>query len=100
MLGEQRFQVLDAGRKYRLSDGTELEFLNRNGANGPVAGVSGAALVAVLVHRFKALREANPAGARVLSLVVTELQSAENWMARWDSERRMAQARAAEAVAG
>lgn len=97
MLGEQRFEVADPGRKYRLSDGTELEFLNRNGG-GSVAGVSGEELVAVLVHRFKALRESQPAGARLLSLVITDLQSAENWMARWDSERRIAMARSEAAV--
>ena len=86
----QRFETLDPGRKYRLSDGTVLTFLTRN--TDGVAGLSVEEVLEVLVSRLEALRRMNPNG-RSISLAITDLQSGENWLIRWNEERRAERAR-------
>ena len=84
-LGEVRYETVATGRSYRLSDGTELNFLGRDG-NGAVDGVSVEEVLAVVQARLDAYRKGGAPGARYLSLAITDLESAENWTARWHSE--------------
>jgi hypothetical protein len=96
MIGEPQFTVIEPGRSYKLSDGTELTFLTRDG-NG-VAGLSAEELIGVLVDRLESLKELNGAdhrGQRAIALARTDLQSAENWLNRWDLERRAERKRSA-----
>lgn len=89
----QRFQTLEDGTRYRLSDGTELSFLTRNGEH--VSGVSVEELLGVLIARVDYMRKQAPPAGRFLSLTITELEAAENWMNRWDDTRKLLLAEAA-----
>lgn len=98
MIGEPQFTVVEAGRVYRLSDGTELSFLTRDG-NG-VAGLSAEELIGVLVDRLTALMKLNENGRREIALARTDLESAENWLNRWDLERRAERKRSVQIIQG
>lgn len=90
MIGEQKFDVVEPGRKYLLSDGTEVCFLGRD-SNGAVSGVSSEELIQVLVHRLGVQRDMFR--AREASLAITALEEAEHWLWRWDVNRQKAKVR-------
>lgn len=93
-IGEQLWEEVEAGRKYRLSDGTELSFQTRNGDG--VEGVTAEELITVLVDRLKALRKQNSSeAARSISVAITMMEDSENWLARWDADRRRERKRSA-----
>lgn len=83
----QRFTIQEDGRTYRLSDGTELRFLERDG--DLVEGLSVEEMLGVLIHRLEVLRKRQPPAGRFLSLAITELEAADNWMNRWDDARKV-----------
>ena len=87
MIGEQKFDVVEPGRKYRLSDGTGIAFLSRD-AMGEVAGVTSEELIQVLIHRMAIQRDTFK--AREASLAITALEEAEHWLWRWDVNRTRA----------
>ena len=81
MIGEQKFDVVEPGRAYLLSDGTKIKFLGRE-ANGDMAGVTNEELIQVLVHRLAVQRDLFK--SREASLAITHLEIAEGFLWRWD----------------
>ena len=84
MIGEQKFDVIEAGRAYLLSDGTKLKFMGRD-ANGDVSGITNEELLQVLTHRLEIQRDIFK--SREASLAITALQESEHWLWRWDINR-------------
>jgi hypothetical protein len=84
MIGEQKFDVVEAGRKYLLSDGTTIRFMGR-GADGEVSGITNEELIQVLIHRLETQREIFK--SREASLAITHLEIAEGFLWRWDINR-------------
>ena len=84
MIGEQKFDVVEPGRAYLLSDGTKIKFLGRE-ANGDVAGVTNEELIQVLIHRLCIQRDIFK--SREASLAITALEEAEEKLWRWDVNR-------------
>ena len=84
MIGEQKFDVIEAGRAYLLSDGTKLKFMGRD-ANGDVSGVTNEELIQVLTHRLEMQRDIFK--SREASLAITNLEQAVHWLWAWDVNR-------------
>jgi hypothetical protein len=84
MIGEQKFDVIEAGRSYLLSDGTKLKFMGRD-ANGDVGGITNEELIQVLVHRLEVQRDVFK--SREASLAITHLEICEGFLWRWDINR-------------
>ena len=84
MIGEQKFDVVESGRKYLLSDGTTIRFMGR-GADGDVSGITNEELIQVLIHRLSVQRDVFK--AREASLAITALEEAEEKLWRWDVNR-------------
>jgi hypothetical protein len=84
MIGEQKFDVVEPGRKYLLSDGTVLRFMGR-GADGEVSGITNEELVQVLIHRLEIQRDTFK--SREAGLAVTALENCEEKLWRWDINR-------------
>lgn len=84
MIGEQKFDVVEPGRAYLLSDGTKIKFLGRE-ANGDVAGVTNEELIQVLIHRLSIQRDIFK--SREASLAITHLEISEGFLWRWDINR-------------
>lgn len=84
MIGEQKFDVVEAGRSYLLSDGTKLKFMGRD-ANGDVSGVTNEEVIQILTHRLAVQRDVFK--SREASLAITALEEAEQWLWRWDVNR-------------
>lgn len=84
MIGEQKFDVIEPGRTYLLSDGTRIKFMGRDNA-GDVSGITNEELVQVLVHRLSVQRDIFK--SREASLAITALEEAEQWLWRWDINR-------------
>lgn len=82
LLGERRFNVMDEGVKYQLSDGTELNFMSR----GNVDGITNEELLGVLIHRLKFQSRQFP--GKETSRCITKLEEAEETLWRRDIERR------------
>lgn len=87
MIGEQKFDVLEAGRKYLLSDETVIKFLGR-GQDGDISGITNEELIQVLIHRISVQRDIFK--CREASLCITALEEAEQWLWRWDVNRNKA----------
>ena len=84
MIGEQKFDVVEAGRKYLLSDGTIIRFMGR-GADGDVSGITNEELIQVLIHRLETQRDIFK--SREASLAITHLEICEGFLWRWDINR-------------
>ena len=84
VIGEQKFDVLEPGRSYLLSDGTKLKFMGRD-TNGDVDGVTNEELIQVLIHRLACQRDAFK--SREASLAIQNLEAAEEKLWRWDINR-------------
>lgn len=84
MIGEQKFDVVEPGRAYLLSDGTKIKFLGRD-SNGDVSGITNEELIQVLVHRLQIQRDIFK--SREASLAIAALEQAEEKLWRWDVNR-------------
>jgi len=84
VIGEQKFDVLEPGRAYLLSDETKIKFLGRDNA-GDISGVTNEELIQVLIHRLSVQRDIFK--SREASLAITALEEAEQWLWRWDVNR-------------
>jgi hypothetical protein len=92
MIGEQKFDVVEPGRKYLLSDETEIRFMGR-GADGDVTGITNEELIGVLIHRLSVQRELFK--SREAYWCLTHLEEAEQWLWRWDINRLQGKRKAA-----
>ncbi len=86
MIGEQRFDVVEPGRAYLLSDGTKIKFLGRD-ANGDCGGITNEELIQVLIDRLKVQRDRLK--VREASCAITSLEEAEQWLWRWEINRKI-----------
>lgn len=84
MIGEQKFDVIEAGRKYVLSDGMTIRFMGR-GADGDVSGITNEELIQVLIHRLETQRDIFK--SREASLAITNLEQGLHWLWCWDINR-------------
>ena len=84
MIGEQKFESVEPGRVYELSDGTVLKFMGRD-PDGNVTGVTNEEVIQVLIDRLGCQRDVFK--SREAALAITDLESAENWLWRWDVNR-------------
>jgi hypothetical protein len=92
MIGEERFDVVEPGRSYLLSDGTKLKFLGRD-SSGNIEGITNEELIQVLIHRLTV--QLDLFKSRESGMAITELEAAEHWLWRWEVNRRKTRERSA-----
>ena len=85
MIGEQKFDVIEPGRAYLLSDGTKIKFMGRD-STGDVSGITNEELIQVLIHRLSIQRDVFK--SREASLCITDLESGLHWLWAWDVNRQ------------
>ena len=82
MIGEIRFQVIEAGAIYRLSNGAELHFLSPNNSDG----ITNEEVISVLLHRLRVQGKNQP--AKTTSRAITILESLEECLWRRAVEKQ------------